>query len=145
MTRAKLPAAVRRTVLAATYCVYCGDLAPDQVDHVQPVAHGGTDDLENLAAACQFCNYEKLSLTVEEWQQCRAEIGLAWPPPSRWWVLSQICEHLNSTERAALLASLRSDSPGIHAHLTDVVRRARRNAWDGPEYEARRVAALAAA
>lgn len=39
-------------------CRYCGAPA-DHVDHVDPVANGGTDDDANLAAACEHCNLSK--------------------------------------------------------------------------------------
>jgi len=32
---------------------------PLVVDHVIPLAHGGTDELANLAAACYRCNEHK--------------------------------------------------------------------------------------
>lgn len=53
-------------------CVYCGARAPDvqlHVDHVKPVALGGTDDIANLATACADCNHGKSDtrlLTVRE-------------------------------------------------------------------------------
>jgi len=37
-------------------CVYCGDEA-NSVDHIIPISKGGTDDLNNLVAACARCNY----------------------------------------------------------------------------------------
>lgn len=40
-------------------CRYCGASAPDAtltVDHVTPVALGGTDDPSNLVTACRDCN-----------------------------------------------------------------------------------------
>lgn len=43
-------------------CRYCGATAPDvklTVDHVVPVALGGSDDPTNLVAACQGCNAGK--------------------------------------------------------------------------------------
>lgn len=43
-------------------CRYCGGHAPDvvlTVDHVVPVALGGTDDPTNLVAACKDCNAGK--------------------------------------------------------------------------------------
>lgn len=43
-------------------CRYCGGQAPDAaltVDHVTPVALGGTDDPTNLVAACRDCNSGK--------------------------------------------------------------------------------------
>jgi len=39
-------------------CRYCGAHATE-VDHITPVAHGGTSNLDNLAAACQPCNRSK--------------------------------------------------------------------------------------
>ncbi|MFE4420379.1 HNH endonuclease [Streptomyces sp. NPDC056817] len=48
-------------------CRYCGASAPDapmRVDHVTPVALGGTDHPSNLVAACEPCNSGKTS-TIE--------------------------------------------------------------------------------
>lgn len=45
-------------------CRYCGAAAPDvvlTVDHVTPVALGGTDEPSNLVAACKDCNAGKAS------------------------------------------------------------------------------------
>jgi hypothetical protein len=45
-------------------CRYCGGIAPDvtlTVDHVIPVALGGSDDPSNLVAACRDCNAGKTS------------------------------------------------------------------------------------
>lgn len=36
-------------------CAYCGDVA-QEIDHVIPVAFGGTNAEENLVASCRFCN-----------------------------------------------------------------------------------------
>jgi 5-methylcytosine-specific restriction endonuclease McrA len=48
-------------------CRYCGHTAPDvplTVDHVIPVALGGTDEPENLVTACKDCNAGKSWLTT---------------------------------------------------------------------------------
>lgn len=58
-------------------CRYCGGTAPDvvlTVDHVTPVALGGSDDPSNLVAACRDCNAGKASTspdaaTVEDVKQ----------------------------------------------------------------------------
>lgn len=45
-------------------CRYCGASAPDvplRVDHVTPVALGGTDEPTNLATSCEDCNAGKSS------------------------------------------------------------------------------------
>lgn len=49
-------------------CRYCGGSAPDvvlQVDHVTPVALGGSDDPANLVAACKDCNTGKSSIPAD--------------------------------------------------------------------------------
>lgn len=43
-------------------CQYCGAQAPDvrlEVDHIVPLAQGGTNDPDNLLAACYGCNRGK--------------------------------------------------------------------------------------
>lgn len=43
-------------------CQYCGRMAPDvvlEVDHINPVAHGGNDDIMNLVTSCFDCNRGK--------------------------------------------------------------------------------------
>jgi len=43
-------------------CQYCGRSAPEvllQVDHINPVANGGTNDILNLISACFDCNSGK--------------------------------------------------------------------------------------
>lgn len=49
-------------------CRYCGATAPDvplRVDHVTPVALGGTDTPDNLVTSCEPCNSGKSSATVD--------------------------------------------------------------------------------
>lgn len=56
----------------AVECAYCGTdftFAVPTVDHVRPLARGGTNDLDNLAWACLHCNLRKGTKLVEEW--CR--------------------------------------------------------------------------
>ena len=43
-------------------CQYCGRHPPDVLlhcDHVDPVANGGSNDIDNLITACQDCNLGK--------------------------------------------------------------------------------------
>lgn len=50
-------------------CVYCGAGTPDVllvVDHIDPVAKGGTRDLMNLATACEPCNAGKSDRTLSD-------------------------------------------------------------------------------
>ena len=55
------------------HCAYCGlDLLTDfdalfgaSVDHVKPRRHGGSDDADNLVAACRTCNQLKGDANVD--------------------------------------------------------------------------------
>lgn len=43
-------------------CAYCGATPPNvvlHVDHIHPVAEGGTNDIDNLITSCQPCNIGK--------------------------------------------------------------------------------------
>jgi hypothetical protein len=40
-------------------CVYCGATTDLTIDHVKPIALGGTHDLTNLVTACRSCNSKK--------------------------------------------------------------------------------------
>lgn len=52
-------------------CRYCGARVAlsDHIDHVIPLSRGGSDDIDNLAAACVTCNISKGARTPEEWLQ----------------------------------------------------------------------------
>lgn len=54
-------------------CWYCGmqnvNLSHLHVEHIISIANGGTDDLENLALACQFCNMAKKSFSLLEFYE----------------------------------------------------------------------------
>jgi hypothetical protein len=48
-------------------CRYCGRKAPDieiHIDHIVPVAEGGTNTLDNLCVACRECNAGKADLLL---------------------------------------------------------------------------------
>lgn len=73
-------------------CVYCRALAVE-IDHVTPSAHGGSDEADNLVAACHDCNHEKGVIHVKAFflhrvlrgypntdgQEARLEAALARP------------------------------------------------------------------
>jgi hypothetical protein len=43
-------------------CQYCGARSPDvllQIDHIEPVSQGGTNDILNLITSCEACNSGK--------------------------------------------------------------------------------------
>ncbi len=48
-------------------CQYCGTTeGPFECDHIHPISEGGTNDISNLATACQSCNRSK-SNSTEGW------------------------------------------------------------------------------
>lgn len=55
-------------------CGYCGisvfwDIAQDvQIDHIVPLALGGTNRPANLIIACKHCNARKNNKTFEQWR-----------------------------------------------------------------------------
>lgn len=53
-------------------CAYCGATDNIHIDHVIPLARGGTHTPENLAPACGSCNSSKGTKPVDEWLQSRA-------------------------------------------------------------------------
>ncbi len=56
-------------------CHWCG-MDATTVDHIIPVAKGGTDDLENLVAACRRCNFSKQDKMPDEFMMRRAGLFL---------------------------------------------------------------------
>ena len=71
-----------RAALLPASCAYCGGVATE-VDHVTPLARGGTDDLANVVPCCRRCNAEKSDMTPDEWRSWRIEEGRPWPPTRR--------------------------------------------------------------
>lgn len=53
-------------------CAYCRESSADTLDHVQPLSRGGKHEIENLLPACKACNFEKHTMTLQEWQDHRA-------------------------------------------------------------------------
>jgi 5-methylcytosine-specific restriction endonuclease McrA len=82
--RRRVVSASRRAVFARDdyRCQYCGDGA-DSIDHVVPRSRGGSDEWDNLAAACRACNSAKRNRTPAEagmrlLRPCRAPRSSAW-------------------------------------------------------------------
>ena len=50
-------------------CAYCGNTPPEailEVDHIEPVSKGGTDDINNLITSCFDCNRGKSNITLDK-------------------------------------------------------------------------------
>jgi len=73
-------------------CQYCGEKAPNvvlHIDHIRPVADGGTNEILNLVTSCVACNsgkgarllgddsiVERQRLQIEELQERRAQLEM---------------------------------------------------------------------
>ena len=82
--RRRVASVSRRAVFARDdyRCQYCGDSA-DSIDHVVPRSRGGSDEWDNLAAACRACNSSKRNRTPAEagmrlLRPCHAPRSAAW-------------------------------------------------------------------
>lgn len=78
-TRKNIPPRVRFEVLKrdSFTCTYCGAKSPGvvlQVDHIDPVAAGGGNEIDNLTTSCSKCNGGKgaVPLTVSAGAHVRA-------------------------------------------------------------------------
>lgn len=57
-------------------CQYCGQMAPDvvlEIDHINPVANGGDNDILNLVTSCKDCNRGKGAKKLTDNQQIKAQ------------------------------------------------------------------------
>lgn len=57
-------------ILEGDPCAYCGG-PMEEVDHIVPVKHDGTNDWDNLAATCKSCNASKYTRSLLEYLLCR--------------------------------------------------------------------------
>jgi 5-methylcytosine-specific restriction enzyme A len=59
--RISIPLPVRTYILQRDrqQCRQCGTSSPLEIDHIIPLAVGGTNDLSNLQVLCRPCNRQK--------------------------------------------------------------------------------------
>ena len=57
---------------------------PFEVDHIEPVIRGGSDDMENLALACRACNLRKAAHVVAVDPETQQECPLFNPRTDFW-------------------------------------------------------------
>lgn len=60
-------------------CQYCGQEDATTVDHIVPISKGGTDEPDNLVAACTRCNYSKNDRIAPFFGQGRTPLTLPFP------------------------------------------------------------------
>ena len=74
MKRKKLSKKDRQQVYESLggHCAYCGvkiQLRAMQVDHIRPLANGGSDSPSNLLPACRSCNHRKGTSSLESFRR----------------------------------------------------------------------------
>lgn len=84
--RTPIPKRLRFEVLRrdSFTCRYCGRQPPEVVlhlDHIVPVANGGTNDLENLVTACLPCNIGKGIMDARAPEGVRLSVPVGERPP----------------------------------------------------------------
>lgn len=70
LKRKTLPKRLRFEILKRDgfTCAYCGARPPNivlHVDHIEPVAEGGSDDPDNLVTSCEHCNRGKGAIPLQ--------------------------------------------------------------------------------
>lgn len=52
-------------------CFWCNDPVGSEfhIDHIQPLARGGTNNADNICVACPYCNLHKWAHSPEEWKK----------------------------------------------------------------------------
>lgn len=58
-------------------CLYCGNVAALEMDHIRAVARGGPTEITNLAPACKPCNRDKRAGSLSEWLGTRPDLDPA--------------------------------------------------------------------
>jgi hypothetical protein len=80
------PVVAERAVYRCEYC-HAPEAVfnfPFEVEHIFPQAHGGSDDLENLALSCHACNLFKSDFETRKDEASQAEVALFHPQRDAW-------------------------------------------------------------
>ena len=72
--RRKITKAERMQIYAMFegHCAYCGceiTLQKMQIDHIEPLALGGADEISNMFPSCRSCNHYKNTMTIERFRE----------------------------------------------------------------------------
>jgi hypothetical protein len=83
---AKYPAVAERASYRCEYCHAPESVFnfPFEVEHIQPQAGGGADDLDNLALSCHACNLFKSDFETGRDEEDQAEVALFHPRLDVW-------------------------------------------------------------
>lgn len=67
----------RAAAIASTsgLCTYCGLAKKLEMDHVDPLIHGGEHDVDNIVPACKSCNASKHDRPLIQWLVLRKYVA----------------------------------------------------------------------
>ena len=63
---------LRERILKGSVCACCRADSGLEIDHIVPIARGGSCDEDNLQVLCWRCNSEKRTMTMAEFMESRA-------------------------------------------------------------------------
>ena len=92
-------------------CQYCGRMAPDvilEVDHIKPVAEGGTNKLINLITSCRDCNRGKGKVRLTDDAEIKKQ-------------QSQLAELAEKREQLKMLMEWRTELSSIQQEEVDYI------------------------
>ena len=70
------------SIIVAQPCTACGKVGPSEVDHIIPIARGGSHTIGNLMPLCRSCNASKCDMLYIEWKySSRAQAQKAFASP----------------------------------------------------------------
>lgn len=78
LSRQRMQTIRKRLMRESRNCFYCHDEVTRKtatVDHLIPVAKGGTNDDDNLVLACTYCNCAKADMTLAQFVDFVASHG----------------------------------------------------------------------
>jgi len=80
------PVVAERAVYRREYCRAPETVFnfPSEVEHILPQAHGGSDDLDNLALACHACNLFKSDFETGQDEESQTKVALFHPRRDSW-------------------------------------------------------------
>ena len=93
-------------------CQYCGRMAPDvilEVDHIKPVAEGGTNKMINLITSCRDCNRGKGKVRLSDDTELKKQ-------------QEQIAELAEKREQLKLLMEWRTELSNLQAEEAEAIR-----------------------
>jgi hypothetical protein len=94
-------------------CHYCSNEA-NTVDHVVPIAYGGSNARSNLVAACEPCNFKRATFDYEIWRRFIRRFGQM---PDDWKRQDTNLYRVNAVERIVENAGIEKAIEVLHGRF----------------------------